>query len=246
MSSPAATSSSHYRILDSKEAHNNFDHTNSTAKLHNYILEPCSNHINLTLDQNVTPTDLNLLRTAIRCARSQVTLIETIKKLEDSIIDITSILVNRDVDMLLLSKPTSHPKLKTPSTPSLPSSAKVSEPRTFITVNLCTSSDENPSSARLSPIIKKPNFQKPTGRTGNQCSLCKCPGHYFFTCTIPPCFACGVRAPGHYGNLCKKLRKGLPPPLCSPPNPIVRATPKPASSMAHSTMTRALALWAHT
>jgi len=26
----------------------------------------------------------------------------------------------------------------------------------------------------------------------------------------------------------------------------VRATPKPASSMAHSTVTRALALWAHT
>ena len=28
--------------------------------------------------------------------------------------------------------------------------------------------------------------------------------------------------------------------------PGVRATPKPASSMAHSTVTRALALWAHT
>jgi len=27
---------------------------------------------------------------------------------------------------------------------------------------------------------------------------------------------------------------------------VVRATPKPASSMAHSTVTRALALWAHT
>jgi len=103
MSSPAATSS-HYQILDSEEAHNHFDHTNQTAKLCDYILKPCPNHIDLTLNQNVTPTDLNLLRTAIGCARSQVALIETIKKLEDSIVDIVSILVDRDVDMLLLSK----------------------------------------------------------------------------------------------------------------------------------------------
>jgi len=130
MSSPAATSSSHYRILDSEEAHNHFDHTNCTAKLCDYILEPCPNHINLTLDQNVTPTNLNLLRTAIGCARSRVTLIETIKKLEDSIIDITSILVDGDVDMLLLLRPTNRPKLETPSTPLLPSSTKVSESRT--------------------------------------------------------------------------------------------------------------------
>jgi len=130
MSSPAATSSSHYRILDSKEAHNHFDHTNRTAKLRNYILKPHPNHIDLTLDQNITPTDLNLLQTAIGCTRSRVALIETIKKLEDSIVDIVSILVNRDVDILLLSRPTNCPKLKTPSTPSLPSSAKVSEPRT--------------------------------------------------------------------------------------------------------------------
>jgi len=126
MSSPAATSSSHYCILDSEEAHNHFDHTNRTAKLHNYILELRPNHI----DQNIIPTDLNLLRTAIGCARSRVTLIKTIKKLENSIIDIMSILVDRDIDMLLLSRPTNRPKLETPSTPSLPSSAKVSESRT--------------------------------------------------------------------------------------------------------------------
>ena len=137
MSSPAATSSSHYCILDSKEAHNHFSHTNHTAKLRNYILEPCLNHINLTLNQNITPTDLNLLRTAIGCA-SWVVLIETIKKLKDSIVDITSIIVNRDVDMLLLSKPTRRPKLETSSIPSLPSSAKVSEPRTPITINYKT------------------------------------------------------------------------------------------------------------
>jgi len=129
MSSPAATSSSHYRILDSKEAHNYFDHTNRTTKLRNYIFKPRLNHIDLTLNQNVTPTDLNLLQTAIRCARSRVALIETIKKLKDSIIDIASILVDRDVDMLLLSRPINHPKLETPSKPSLPSSAKVSESR---------------------------------------------------------------------------------------------------------------------
>jgi len=130
MSSPAATSSSHYCILDSEEAHNYFDHTNRTAKLCDYILEPHPNHIDLTLDQNITPTDLNLLRIAIGCARSRVALIETIKKLEDSIIDIASILVDRDVNMLLLSRPINRPKLETPSTPSLPSSAKVSESRT--------------------------------------------------------------------------------------------------------------------
>jgi len=130
MSSPAATSSSHYHILDSEEAHNHFDHTNRTAKLHDYILKPRPNHIDLTLNQNVTLTDLNLLWTAIGCARSRVALIKTIKKLEDSIVDIASILVDRDVDMLLLSRPTNHLKLETPLTPSLPSSAKVSEPRT--------------------------------------------------------------------------------------------------------------------
>jgi len=123
MSSPTATSSSHYRILDSEEAHNHFDHTNRTTKLCNYILKPCSNHINLTLNQNVTPTDLNLLRIAIGCARSRVALIETIKKLEDAIINIASILVDRDINMLLLSRPTNRPKLETPS------SAKVSEPK---------------------------------------------------------------------------------------------------------------------
>jgi len=55
MSSPTATSSSHYHILDSKEAHNHFDHTNCTAKLRDYILKPHPNHINLTLNQNITP-----------------------------------------------------------------------------------------------------------------------------------------------------------------------------------------------
>jgi len=89
--------------------------------------------------------------------------------------------------MLLLSRPTNHPKLKTPSTPSLPSFAKVSESRTpSITVNLCMSSDENPSSARPSLTAKKPYFQKPTGRTRNRCSLCKRTGHYRPTCTVPP------------------------------------------------------------
>jgi len=130
VSSSAATSSSHYHILDFEEAHNYFDHNNCTTKLHNYILELCPNHIDLTLDQNVTPTNLNLLRTAIRCTRSQIALIETIKKLEDSIIDIVSILVNRDINMLLLLRPTNCLKLETPLTPSLTSSTKVSELRT--------------------------------------------------------------------------------------------------------------------
>jgi len=147
MSSLMATSSLYYRILGSKEAHNYFDNTNCTTRLCNYILKLCPNYINLTLDENVTPTDLNLLQTAIRCTRSRVALIETIKKLEDPIVD-------RNINMLLLSKPTQCPKLETPLTPSLPSSAKVSEPKTPpITVNLCMSSDNNPSSAHLSPIM---------------------------------------------------------------------------------------------
>ena len=122
--------------------------------------------------------------------------------------------------MLLLSKPANHPKLETPSTPLLPSSTKVSEPKPPppITVNLCTSSDKNPSSAHPSPTVKKPYFQKPAGRTGNRCSLCKCTGHYCPTCTIPPCFACGARAPSHYGNLCMKCCKELTPSGQSHPN----------------------------
>jgi len=47
-----------------------------------------------------------------------------------------------------------------------------------------------------------------------------------YSITVPSCFACRARAPGHYGNLCKKLCKGPPPPQHSSLNPYGLTLPR--------------------
>jgi hypothetical protein len=216
-------SSAEYERLDPEAVHRYVEKQRRVESLFTYFLD-------FELGKDTLPdfpfdlADRHLLLTATHMAYVRASEVRNARRLETLLRQSAQVLVERDVDIAILSKPrTSVEPFHPPPTPSIPSSSskgkrrerpstplpKVAQPGpSRVVIDLCTPERSPPPDYQYNPSaeVRLPQHirQEPAGRTHvKRCSFCHRPGHYRRTCTAARCPHCGALKEGHWRKPCR-------------------------------------------
>jgi hypothetical protein len=175
--------------------------------------------------------DFLILENSAHIAAMRASLLRNVNYIEALVRANAELLVRRDVDIFLFSRPQEITEvIRLPATSPLPESLP-QPPTPYVSpskvddsalppavINLCTTTDESALVPPPVPTIKKPRFRSQNRQ--NKCTICHSVGHYAPTCPAPSCSICGKKGPGHFESMCPKLRRS---------RQVGRASPHPDS-----------------